>query len=39
MLFQMLVKNEENIKMIIDMALDVGASIEDTKRMLMNNYV
>ena len=31
-LFNMLVKNEENTEMIIDMALDMGSSIEDTKK-------
>ena len=38
-LFQMLVKNEDNIKMIIDMAIEMGSSVEDTVTMLMNNCV
>ena len=32
LLFKMLVKNEENTKLIIDMALDMGSSVEDTQK-------
>ena len=39
MLFKMLVKNEENTRMIIDMAIDMGSSVEDTKKMLINNCI
>ena len=38
-LFNMLVKNEDNTKVIIDMALDMGSSVEDTKKMLINNCI
>jgi len=39
LLFKMLVKNEENTKMVIEMAIDMGSSVEDTKIMLFNNCI
>ena len=36
-LLHLLVNNEEITREIIEMAVEMGSSVEDTKRMLMNN--
>ena len=38
-LFQQLVKNEDNTRIIIEMSVEMGSSVDDTKMMLMNNCV
>lgn len=38
-LFQQLVKNEDNTRIIIEMSVEMGSSVDDTKMMLMNDCV
>ena len=37
--FDSLVQKKDNTRVILEMALEMGSSVEDTKTMLMNNCI
>jgi len=38
-LFENLVQQKDNTRVILEMAIEMGSSVDDTKKMLMNNCI